>query len=96
MSYKKLRLTSNDSATDSSAATPADRVPTEASRRFGREKAVSQLFGISLAKLRRDRWAGTGFPFYRHGSVVLYDIDECLSIIESSRRTSTSDSGAAR
>lgn len=63
-------------------------------RRFVREKVIQEVTGIGVKKLQRDRWAGTGdFPHYKVGGVVLYDLDECLAIIEATRRTSTSDSG---
>ncbi len=58
---------------------------TNLKRRFGSEAEVEQLTGIAKRTLQKHRLFGKGFPFYRVGSKVLYDLDEVESIIRASR-----------
>jgi hypothetical protein len=61
--------------------------PTAAAhRRYVNERELSEITGRSTRTLQKDRLLGTGpFPFYRLGRQILYDVDECLRIIESTR-----------
>jgi len=54
-------------------------------RRFGSDVDVEILIGVSRKKLRKDRLFRRGFPYYRVGRRVLYDLDEVVSIVRSSR-----------
>lgn len=59
--------------------------PTTQKRRFGNEGDVESLTGLSRKTLQKHRLFGKGFPFYRVGSRVLYDLDEVEQIIRASR-----------
>lgn len=55
-------------------------------RRFGSEAEVELITGFSRRTLQKDRLLGrTRFPFYKVGGKVLYDIDECMAVIDASR-----------
>ena len=54
-------------------------------KRFGSESEVCRLTGIARATLQKHRILGRGFPFYRVGSRILYDLDEVESIIRRAR-----------
>jgi len=55
-------------------------------KRFVSERIVSDLTGRSVRTLQKDRLLGRGpFPHYKVSRQVVYDLSECLSIIEASR-----------
>lgn len=56
-----------------------------ASRRFVSEKQLSAVIPVTTRTLQDHRLMGRGLPFYRFGRRVFYDLDECLSIVESGR-----------
>ena len=37
------------------------------------EKEVAELLGMSVAWLQRQRWAGVGIPYTKHGRAVRYE-----------------------
>ena len=56
-----------------------------ARRRFGSERVVSEITGRGVRTLQKDRIYHRGFPYYRLGRQVLYDLDEIIGILEKSR-----------
>lgn len=46
------------------------------------EFEAAELLSISVAKLRRDRWVGTGLPYIRLGRTVRYSVEEISSYLE--------------
>ena len=59
------------------------------------EFQLAKLLGVSVFKLRRDRWAGGGIPFLKIGGLCRYrraDVDDYMA---SKVRKSTSDQGQA-
>lgn len=54
-------------------------------RRLGSEKQVSQLTGESPKTLQKKRLFGKGYPYYKVGTRVLYDLDEVEQIILAGR-----------
>lgn len=51
-------------------------------RRFGSERDVQAITGISPRTLQKDRLSGKNrFPHYKVGGLVLYDIPEVEEII---------------
>ena len=58
--------------------------------RFINEKEYAEIRGCSRAKLQRDRWDGSGVPFYKLDGHVRYKLSEVLAWIETRRCTSTS------
>ena len=70
------------------AAIALNRTPekTRVQRRFVSEKVVSEVTGRSRRTLQKDRLLGTGpFPHYSMKRQIVYDLSECISIIEASR-----------
>lgn len=61
------------------------------------ETETAKILGVSVHKLRRDRWAGGGLPFIKlsEGGAVRYREEDIEAKIESSVRRSTSDHGQA-
>jgi hypothetical protein len=60
---------------------------TPVKRRFGSERDVEWITGISTRTLQDDRRFGRDrFPSYRFGRMVLYDLEEVQEIIRRSRR----------
>lgn len=55
------------------------------------EYQAAKILGVSVHKLRRDRWAGGGIPFVKLGGSVRYRRMDIDSVIASSLRRSTSD-----
>jgi hypothetical protein len=43
------------------------------------EIAIAHVVGVTVAKLQRDRWAGTGVPFIKIGRSVRYRKAEVLA-----------------
>lgn len=56
-----------------------------AAKRYGTECDVEQFTGIPRRTLQKHRLLGKGFPFYRVGVRILYDLDEMESIIRRGR-----------
>jgi len=54
-------------------------------RRFGSESDVAALYPINKRTLQKHRLLGKGFPFYRYGGRVLYDLDEVEAIVRANR-----------
>ncbi len=54
-------------------------------QRFGTESDVQTLTGIAKRTLQKHRLFGKGFPFYRVGGRVFYDLDEVEATIRSGR-----------
>jgi hypothetical protein len=49
------------------------------------EFVVAEITGLSLGKLRNDRWKGTGIPYIRLGRLIRYRPDDVEAHIEQSR-----------
>ena len=67
----------------------ANRNPENATarRRFVSEQILSDVTARSRRTLQKDRLLGTGpFPHYKLNRQVVYDLDECIRIVEASRR----------
>ncbi len=54
-------------------------------REFGSEADVERITGRKRATLQKDRFAGRGFPFYKFGRKVVYDLREVRDIIRAGR-----------
>ena len=54
-------------------------------RRYASEIEVERLTGIKRRTLQKHRVFGRGFPFYRVGGRVLYDLREVEQVIEAGR-----------
>ena len=54
-------------------------------RQYGSERDVERLTGRKAKTLQKDRLFGRGFPFYRVGRTILYDLNEVREIIRSGR-----------
>lgn len=57
------------------------------------ETEAAKILGVSVHKLRRDRWAGGGIPFIKMASAVRYRPEDIDGYINSRVRKSTSDTG---
>ena len=54
-------------------------------REFGNESDVERLTGRKRRTLQKDRFLGRGFPYYRLGGQVVYDLNEIREIIRAAR-----------
>jgi len=55
-------------------------------RRYVSERRLSEITGRGVRTLQKDRLLGKGpFPFYRLRRQIVYDLDECMAIIEATR-----------
>src|SRR5437016_3660731 len=54
-------------------------------REFGTEADVAHITGRSVRTLQKDRLLGTGFPFYRYGRMVRYDLKEIRELLRAGR-----------
>lgn len=52
---------------------------------FGTEADVERITGRKRGTLQKDRYIGRGFPFYRVGRKILYDLVEIREIIRGAR-----------
>jgi excisionase family DNA binding protein len=59
------------------------------------EHEAAQLLGLSVATLRRWRWAGRALRYVKVGAAVRYDPAELRAYIERQTRRSTHDPGEA-
>jgi predicted DNA-binding transcriptional regulator AlpA len=55
------------------------------------EREAARRLGLSVTTLRRWRWAGRPPNYVKIGSAVRYEPSEIESLIDTGRRTSTSD-----
>ncbi len=53
------------------------------------EKETAALLRVSVAKLQRDRWAGTGMPFIKLGRSVRYSKQTLFEHCEAQTHIST-------
>ncbi len=61
-------------------------------RSFVSESVVSQVTGRSARTLQKDRALQRGpFPYYKIGKQVVYDLDECIAIVDASRQTGNTE-----
>jgi len=72
----------------------ADLKPHDPSLTFIDEKELSQILGVALGTLRRQRWSGDGIRYYKFNGACRYRMADVLAYIDASARTSTSDTGA--
>ena len=49
------------------------------------EKEVAEMLGISVSKLRRDRWLNIGIPYTKFNRSVRYLVDDVEAVIKSNR-----------
>jgi hypothetical protein len=54
-------------------------------REFGTEADVERITGRKRRTLQKDRCIGRGFPFYRVGRSILYDLDEVRALVRAGR-----------
>ena len=54
-------------------------------REFGNETDVERITGRKRRTLQKDRFFGRGFPYYRVGGQILYDLNEVREIIRAAR-----------
>ncbi|MDP8990717.1 MAG: hypothetical protein M3N41_11640 [Acidobacteriota bacterium] len=59
--------------------------PRIAEREFGSEADVERITGRKKRTLQKDRLFGKGFPFYRVGRQILYDLDEVRALVRAGR-----------
>ncbi len=72
--------------TEGMSAPYLTRGGTARQRRYVSERVLSEVTGRKIRSLQKDRLLLKGFPHYRLcGRQVVYDLDECLAIIESTR-----------
>ena len=50
------------------------------------EKEVGEMLNLKLSKLRMDRQAGIGIPFYKFGKTVRYKIEDIETYVEKGKR----------
>lgn len=49
------------------------------------EKRVSEMIGLSLSTLRKQRFSSVGIPYYKLGRAVRYKLADVISYMESKR-----------
>jgi hypothetical protein len=59
-------------------------------REFGSERDVELLTGRKTRTLQKDRCYGRGFPFYRVGRKILYDLEEVRRLVRLGRVAASS------
>ena len=66
---------------------PPDLVLGPASRdeRWLDEKRVSEMIGLSLSTLRKQRFSSVGIPYYKLGRAVRYKLADVISYMESKK-----------
>lgn len=63
---------------------------------FGSEVDVEQITGRKRRTLQKDRCFGRGFPFYRVGRKILYDLGEIRDLIRAARVDTANSGGASK
>ncbi|BDC50663.1 hypothetical protein F183_A29790 [Bryobacterales bacterium F-183] len=63
--------------------------PKQGAPNYGSERDVEKLTGIKVATLQKHRLFRTGFPFYKFGGKVIYDLNEVQDIIRAGRVNTT-------
>lgn len=69
------------------------RSPITSQREFGTEADVERITGRKKQTLQKDRCFDRGFPFYRIGRSILYDLDEIRSLVRAGRSNSRTPLG---
>jgi hypothetical protein len=64
-------------------------------REFGTDFDVEAITGRKRKTLQKDRSAGRGFPFYRVGRKILYDLQEIRALIRAGRVDARNSGSAA-
>jgi hypothetical protein len=54
-------------------------------REFGSETDVERITGRRVRTLQKDRFFGRGFPFYRIGRQIRYDLNEIRGLVRGGR-----------
>lgn len=49
------------------------------------EKRVSEMIGLSLSTLRKQRFSSVGIPYYKLGRAVRYKLTDVISYMESKK-----------
>ena len=62
-------------------ATQSENTP----REFGSEVIVEDITGRKRSTLQKDRRLKRGFPFYKFGRQILYDLNEVRALIRAGR-----------
>ena len=62
-------------------------------RRLARTPETAKYIGNSKSFLDQGRVSGTGPPYIKVGSNVIYDLDDVDTWLDQNRHTSTSDNG---
>lgn len=65
-------------------------------RRFVSERVASLASGLAIRTMQKHRQTGAGFPYYKVGRQVLYDLDEIEAIIAASRVGTKDEPGTGR
>jgi hypothetical protein len=56
-------------------------------RRFVREKTLSEMIGVPVTTLRRDRMRNPPrFPYFKQKGTIFYDPEEIIELITAGRR----------
>ena len=50
-----------------------------------KEQIVSNISGLSLSTLRKQRYYGTGIPYMKLGSAVRYDLRDVYAFLENAK-----------
>ena len=50
------------------------------------QRVIAEVLCCSEAKLERDRWAGIGLPYTRHGRRILYRKGDVIAHLERNRK----------
>jgi hypothetical protein len=73
---------------------PEKRSPITSQREFGTEADVERITGRKKRTLQKDRCFDRGFPFYKIGRSILYDLDEIRSLVRAGRSSSRTPLGS--
>lgn len=64
---------------------PRETQSNNINREFGTEADVEQITGRKRRTLQKDRCFGRGFPFYRIGRKIVYDLNEVRELVRAAR-----------
>lgn len=59
--------------------------PASHDERWLDEKRVSEMIGLSLSTLRKQRFSSVGIPYYKLGRAVRYKLADVISYMESKK-----------